>query len=113
MITCDAMQNEEIVDDLRFDEKNIGVVQQPIHKSHQQIMITFVYIKPIWELKIIRQIHKQFTVWTKIHRISLHLSPCNGSFTPPETETDTDIKYTERNENLCCHLSLCSVNTST
>ena len=28
-----------------------------------------------------------------------------------ETETDTDKKYREPNGNLCCHLSLCSVNT--
>ena len=47
VITCDAMQNEEIVDDLRFDEKNKRFVQQPIHESHQQTVITFVYIKPI------------------------------------------------------------------
>ena len=41
----------------------------------------------------------------------------NGPFTLPETvtetETDTENKYTEPNGNLCCRLSLCSLNIST
>ena len=34
----------------------------------------------------------------------------SGPFTLPNT--DTENKYTEPNMNLCCHLSLCSVNNS-
>ena len=39
----------------------------------------------------------------------------NGPFTLPENDTvaDTENRYTEPNGNLCCHLSLCSVNNST
>ena len=39
----------------------------------------------------------------------------NSEFTLPqnENETDTANKYTEPNENLCCHPSLCSVNIFT
>ena len=59
----------------------------------------------------------------QINKIASHLEyvppcihgiiPC-GPFTLLETETETDIenKYTERNGNLCCHLSLCNVNTT-
>ena len=38
----------------------------------------------------------------------------NGAFTPPEneTKTDTENNYTEPSGNLCCQLSLCTVNTS-
>ena len=32
--------------------------------------------------------------------------------TVAETKTETDDKYTEPNENLCCYLSLCNVYTT-
>ena len=36
----------------------------------------------------------------------------NGAFTLAVTQTETDYKYTELYRNLCCYLSLCSMNTS-
>ena len=33
------------------------------------------------------------------------------TLTVADTETETDDRYIELNKNLCCHLSLCSVDT--
>ena len=57
-----------------------------------------------------------FDIRTKASAIN-SLIPRNGSFTKPESdnenETDTENKCTKPKGNLCCHLSLCSVNTPT
>ena len=43
----------------------------------------------------------------------ISLSQIYGAITLVENETDTDKKYTEPNGDLCCHLSLWSMSTST